>query len=129
MAFENFGFNSISSLLETIQQHIAEIDAKNEELEEKISEFEQRARLDVPNNQETQENMQQNQSDGSNPDEEFEEFLRELYAFNGEAEANGCIAASGCRMRMARMHSGCSACSMQNAVDAANANADAQNHQ
>nr|CDQ04551.1 Bm8625 [Brugia malayi] len=89
MAFENFGFNSIPSLLETIQQHIVEIDAKNEELEEKISEFEQRARMDVPNNQETPENMQQNQSDGSDSDEEIEEFLHELYAFNGEAGPNG----------------------------------------
>ncbi|EJW71122.1 repeat domain-containing protein-containing [Wuchereria bancrofti] len=51
MAFENLSFNSISSLLETLQQRIIETDAKNEELEEEISELEQQRILNVPNNQ------------------------------------------------------------------------------
>ncbi|EJW72093.1 hypothetical protein WUBG_17006 [Wuchereria bancrofti] len=55
MEFERDSLNAMSSVLETIQQRIAEIDIKNRKLEEEISELEQQRILNVPNNQGTNE--------------------------------------------------------------------------
>ncbi|VDM12757.1 unnamed protein product [Wuchereria bancrofti] len=87
MEFERDSLNAMSSVLETIQQRIAEIDIKNRKLEEEISELEQQRILNVPNNQGTNEYMQQNNEEinenmQQNNEEINENFLIQQYQWD-----------------------------------------------
>ncbi|EJW82557.1 hypothetical protein WUBG_06532 [Wuchereria bancrofti] len=88
MEFERDSLNAMSSVLETIQQRIAEIDIKNRKLEEEISELEQQRILNVPNNQGTNEYflIQQYQWD-SHWNRLTRRFLRRMRRLNDEMMA------------------------------------------